>query len=351
MTICPRCGAENKEGRRACWNCWTLLTEDDAPPAATPLPEVEPLPVPEPLPEPEPDPLPTPEPEPLPEVVPEPLPEVVSEPLPEAEPEPLPVPEPEPLPEPKPAPVTEIAFDDTPSAPVDDPVIESAAHPLDELEFAPEADDLPVPDEPAIEDAIPGPPVEEDGAHAHAPDAALPLANDFTFVAESVTRNSRRGERLLLGLAIGLSLLIIGAVAAWYFSFHAKPHAGAPADAAQAYLSALTAGDISSQSQLATSDSRGQHLPTWVTLSSAGLIGATTVNGDAAAAPLQVTLILTPAGAAPGEPVIPLTLTVTTSLPLARDGETWRVDQTVFFADLHAIVTARGNAVKLPAWE
>ncbi|OPZ82737.1 MAG: hypothetical protein BWY76_02623 [bacterium ADurb.Bin429] len=353
MVTCPRCGAENKAGRRACWNCWTPLAADD-----TPAPPLDPPTMTDALPPAEP---------PSPSlfvdaVLPADMPEMATgeEIVPQDQP-------------------TDVTADDQPAAvppTEDDPGIVPPAEPaiaaeppVEEPEPPGEdvVDDLPAPMEtdvppaevieemPPVTDAPPALPVAEEERIpddvAVEEDEPLP-AHEFTFVAEPVVRASRRGEWWLLGITIALAALIVSVVLVWYFSFRAQPRAETPTEVAQAYLNALTSGNTVEQAQFATADSKSRRLPGgWLMVNTAARTGDAAARGDTAGVPMMMTVIVILPGSDPAVPPVPVTVTCAVTLPLTRESAAWRVDQTAFFRNLRDALATEMPGTALPVWE
>jgi len=202
-----------------------------------------------------------------------------------------------------------------------------------------------------VADDLPAPP-DTDAPPAEAMEEAPPSAHDFTFVAAPAARASRRGEWWLLGITVTLAALIVSVILIWYFSFRPGPRADTPTAVAQAYLNALTSGNTVEQAQFATADSKSRRLPgSWLTVNTAALTGDAATQGDAATAPLTLTLIITLPGADPAVPPMPVTATCALTLPLVRESAAWRVDQTIFFRQLRDALAAQLPGTALPAWD
>jgi hypothetical protein len=172
----------------------------------------------------------------------------------------------------------------------------------------------------------------------------------FLYTAAPAARASVRGSTVLLVVAALLCLLLVGAMLTWYFTARVTPAAQAPAEVGLAYLTALSAGDVVTQPQLATRDSSGLRVPAWLTVVTARPDGGAAVRDDTATLPCRLTLAPAPGDDAPPTAVVEATRQpVDLDLPLQREDGAWRVNQRAFFDTLKAILVTR--AAKLPAWQ
>lgn len=373
MPTCPHCGADNKPGRRACWNCWTPLTGAEqlvlpAPDPAPPTVAADPIPPSEILPE-------RAETADVPPAVDEESAEEIA--LVEEADTPAVAPPPD---EPaSPSPTEDDADFDIPppiaeehaveelTPPEDDEPVEAPIppEPLDmPAEATPIADeepDTPQPETPADpapaetlpgEEQEPGPPRDEDGHH-HAPTEDEPLIpHTFTYVGGATAGAGRRGITWLLVVTFLLGALLLGAMVYWYVTARPAPRAESAGEVGRAYLTALMVGDLITQPQLATRDSSDLRLPSWMTIVSARPDGRAAVDGDTATLPCVCVFTLAPRDdPAPVALTSALALPYPLELPLTREGGQWRVDQQAFFTAIRDALQTKNPAVTFPAWE
>jgi hypothetical protein len=191
----------------------------------------------------------------------------------------------------------------------------------------------------------------------HAAPAALPEpppARSRPYLAyagpEEHPKEKPRGR--LVGAAIALVVLVLGAAVLWRAGFRRHLEATGPGAVAQSYATALAVGDMVTQSQLATEGSKGLPLPTWLTIVSGRVEGGAAVAGDTATVVVELTMaprvhLGRPAPGLVGALARPYPVT----LVLKRQSAGWRVDQREFLARLRRRLEQQNPGVALPPWE
>lgn len=184
------------------------------------------------------------------------------------------------------------------------------------------------------------------------PSSSVQRSEPFRYIAEQQIREHGRGAFWTMAI---MSLLVLASLAvglSWYYLRQPDRQSASAKVVMHDYMHALINADFGIQQQLASEDSKGLPLPSWLIISAwkseSRLVEAHGVVTT------TITLQLAPPSTdnVTDEPLQhALEGAYQISLRLVPESGGWRVDQQYWLKSLHDELRAKNPKVKFPAWE